>query len=98
MGSASLSTGTAHGGSWGGHPSSLLCWPGCPAHRHCGEHAKGAVYSLSPVQARVAKQSCSPLHVCNRGTRMGHPPARHIEGSDTWQPHFGLGGDTAMGC
>lgn len=95
MGSASLSAGTAHGGFWGGHPSSLLSWMGCSAHRHCGEHAKGAMCSLSPAQAcRVAKQPCSPLHVWDRGTQRAHstpPLARYIEGSDTRQPHFGLG-------
>lgn len=79
MGSALPSPGTARGGSWDRHPSSLLSWPGCPADGHRGDHAEGAACSPSPVQARVAKQPCSPLRVWDRGTR-GHgqvtPPPR----------------------
>lgn len=99
MGSALLSPGTARGGSWDRHPSSLLSWPGCPADGHHGDHAEGATCSPSPLLARVAKQPCSPLHVWDRGT-WGHgqvththpPPACQIEGSGTQQPRFGLGG------
>jgi len=97
MDSASLSTGTALGGSWGRHPSSLLSWLGCPAHRHCGEHAEGAVCSLSPARAGVAKQPCSPMHVWDRGTQMGHPLHATQKGQTHGSPTL-VWREIVMGC
>lgn len=61
----------ARGGSWGGHPPSLLSRPGCPAHGHRAEQPRRRC-PLSPVRAGVAKQPCSPACL-GRGHRRVTP-------------------------